>query len=158
MAKLILLGRASCSQEEKFFIQNLSRRFSLSAQPDPDAKIYLAQTGRSSLSDLQLPKQAMVIVNAEDRSILYQLAQIGAQAITCGLSCKDTFTFSSKSEENAVVSLMRAIPNTAGRILEPMDIPVVFPQGIPDYPLLACTAALILAGFTGDKTIKFFQS
>lgn len=158
MAKLVLLGKASCDQEEKFFIQNLSRRFSLSVGPDPEAKIYLAQTGGHFFSDLQLPRQAMVIVSAEDRPMLYQLGQIGARAITCGLSCKDTFTFSSRSEDTAVVSLMRAVPNAAGRILEPMDIPLIFPQNVPDYPLLACTAALLLAGISCDETIKFFQS
>ena len=100
----------------------------------------------------------MVIVSSEEEEQLRQLARLRVQTVTCGLSCKDTVTFSSKSEESAVISLMRAVRGLSGEAMEPMDLPVAFPRQTGDYPLLACAAVLLLAGtFPDGSPAKYFQ-
>ena len=158
MAKLVLLGKSACVREERFLAANLFRRFTCSSRPDPDARLFLARKSGGYPDGLVFPPGATVIVSSEDENTLRLLARAGAQTIVCGLSSKDTVTFSSRSEDSAVVSLTRTIPGLAGEPLEPMDIPILFPPGIGDYPLLACTAAFLLSGATGTGTLKFFQS
>ena len=71
--------------------------------------------------------------------------------ISCGRSQKDTFTFSSKGEETASVTLMRAVKTPFGTI-EPMEIPVTFPAGTPDFAILGTVAALVSGGcFSGER-------
>lgn len=90
-----------------------------------------------------LPPGSTLIADAE--TPLLPAESQGIQVVTCGLSPKDTFTFSSRGEDSAVVSLMRAVETTAG-IVEPMEIPISFVPGAEDYPLLSTTAALVLTG------------
>lgn len=186
MVKLILLGESRSEKTERFLEANLSRRFSLIcctgqrvsvsgageellllASPELNCAelkggLFLVRNGARLPKGLRLPADAVVIVSSDEEGQLRQLAQMGAQTVTCGLSCKDTVTFSSKSEEEAVVSLMRGVPGLNGEMLEPMDVPITFPPESGDYPLLACTAALLLAGaITGEEDgspTKYFQS
>ena len=83
-----------------------------------------------------------VIVSSEEHGQLEQLAHLPAGVITCGLSSKDTVTFSSRLEDRAVVSLLRSLEGARGTI-EPMDLPVCCPSGCGAYPLLAAAAAKI---------------
>ncbi len=186
VVKLILLGEGGSEKTQRFLEANLSRRFSLTcctgqrisvsgageellllASPELscaqlEGGLFLARNGARLPKGLRLPGDAVVIVSSDEEEQLRQLARMGAQTVTCGLSCKDTVTFSSKSEDKAVVSLMREVVGLSGEMLEPMDIPITFSPESGDYPLLACTAALLLAGaITGEQQgspTKYFQS
>ena len=100
-----------------------------------------------------------MIVSSEEEGQLRELSRLGARAVTCGLSGKDTVTFSSREEGRAVISLMREVTGPAGIRVEPMDLPVNIPKGVGDYPILACGAALMLLGGVSETgKEKFFQT
>ena len=116
---------------EQFFRRNL-----LAVPGVCTPGLYIAEAG--CLAPL-LPAGSLLL--ADPDAIVPQ----GGPTVTCGFSSKDTFTFSSKSEDSAVVSLMRtvALPQWA---VEPMELPVAFPSGTADFFVLAAAAALILTG------------
>ena len=88
--------------------------------------------------------ETIIIASSDDERQLKSLAQAKIPVITCGLSSKDTITFSSKEEESAVISLMRSVKSIYGHTIEPMEIPISFPPKTDDFILLAFTASLIL--------------
>ncbi len=92
------------------------------------------------------PAGMTVIVSSAERGQLERLAGLAGEVITCGLSSKDTVTFSSRREGRAVVSLLRSLEGARG-IVEPLDLPIRCPDGCGAYPLLAAAAArLFLTG------------
>lgn len=75
----------------------------------------------------------------EQRGIL---AQWRLPVITCGLSPKDTVTFSSRNNGHISIALQRDLVALDGETVEPFDLP--FPleqQGLPEYYPL-CFAAI----------------
>lgn len=64
---------------------------------------------------------SIVIVNSENKQQLKQLAEKNAKTITCGLSGKDTITFSSRCENKVVLSLQRSLKNIYGQSIEPFE-------------------------------------
>ena len=182
MVKLILLGEGRSETLERFLTETLSRHFSLTVCTGPRAfsagtgtpllllsppelfaadlrgALFLARNGARLPQELHLPDDAVVIVSSEEENQLLRLARLQVQTVTCGLSCKDTVTFSSRSEETAVISLMRSVCGLSGEAVEPMDLPVSFPPRSGDYPLLACAAVLLLTGaLSGKPPEKYFQ-
>lgn len=116
---------------ERFFCRNLT------AVPGSGAPaLYIAEAG---CPVPPLPEGSLLLADPD------ALMPPGVQAVTCGFSDKDTFTFSSKNEDSAVVSLMRTVA-LPGRMAEPMELPVSFPAGTADFLVLAAAAALILTG------------
>lgn len=69
----------------------------------------------------------------------------GGQLISCGFSPKDTFTLSSRTEDSAVVALMRRVRSVSGEIVDPCEVPVLFGEGDPFIPL-GVISALLLTG------------
>lgn len=122
MEKVILLGKV-----DKKLFQNLS-----------DEVLFFENF--SEIKD----KNAIFIVNSEDKKALRFLSKTSSVAVTCGLSSKDTFTFSSKDDETAVVSLMRSVKSVYENTAEPMEIPISFPQNTDEYTILSLVATLIL--------------
>ena len=122
MEKVILLGKV-----DKKLFQNLS-----------DEVLFFENF--SEIKD----KNAIFIVNSEDKKALRFLSKTSSVAVTCGLSSKDTFTFSSKDYETAVVSLMRSVKSVYENTAEPMEIPISFPQNTDEYTILSLVATLIL--------------
>ncbi len=166
MVKIILLGQPHNRHLEQFFIENLSKHYCLTAFSDNGV---LSVGEGKSLMLLSLPKLAYchsdqcinilaphfklldplpagttVIAASDDERQLKALAKVQIPVITCGLSSKDTFTFSSKEEESAVVALMRSIKSVYGHTVEPMEVPITFPPKTDDFTLLSYTASLIL--------------
>lgn len=183
MNQLILLGGNRDDPMADFLFKNLSRRFCVTCctgervlmrgsgrellflfYPELRAAegkrgLYLACAGRPLPEGLFLPEGAAVIVSSEEEGQLRELSRLGARAVTCGLSGKDTVTFSSREEGRAVISLMREVTGPAGIRVEPMDLPVNIPKGVGDYPILACGAALMLLGGVSETgKEKFFQT
>ena len=88
-------------------------------------------------------KGATVIASSESESQLAGLSQLPVQVLACGLSSKDTVTFSSRSEGRAAVSLLREIKGWDGRPVEPMEFLLDVPEGCGDYLVLAAAAAAV---------------
>ena len=166
MVKIILLGQHHNRYLERFFIENLSEHYCLTAFSE-DGILSIGQ-GKNlmlfSLSALSycradhcisvltphtklpepLPAGTIVIAASDDERQLKSLAKAQIPVITCGLSSKDTFTFSSKEEESAVVALMRSVKSVYGHTIEPMEVPITFPPKTDDFTLLSYMASLIL--------------
>ena len=88
------------------------------------------------------------------------LSQKKIKTLVCGLSSKDTVTFSSVSDTEAVVSLQRTTTNILGQSIDPMEIAVKFDCNYDPISVLMFTACLILLGTItqerqGDNTLYF---
>lgn len=166
MVKIILLGQNHSRHLERFFIENLSEHYCLTAFSN-DGILSVGQ-GKNlmmlSLTNLSycrsdhcisiltphcklpepFPAGTTVIASSDDDRQLKLLAGAQIPVITCGLSSKDTFTFSSKEEESAVVALMRSVKSVYGHTIEPMEVPITFPSKTDDFTLLSYMASLIL--------------
>lgn len=102
-----------------------------------------------------LSKEVTAIVSSESTSQLEVLSRTPAQVLACGLSSKDTVTFSSRKETRATVSLLREVRGWNGEIVEPMDIPLDIPEKCSDYPVLAAAAAAAYFGIPPENFRKF---
>lgn len=95
---------------------------------------------------MQPPRACAAVLESDNDDAVAMLQARRIPTVTCGLSQKDTVTFSSHEPGTAVVSLLRSIHGTADRTVEPRELPVAFSTPRGDYPLLAGIAALWLAG------------
>lgn len=82
---------------------------------DEDAKL--------NISDINL-KNIIAIVNSSSTNQISELSKLNIPVITCGASQKDTFTYSSYTEDEVSVSLQRSFSSQAGKIIEPFEVPV----------------------------------
>lgn len=94
----------------------------------------------------KLPPACAAVLAAQDEAAAAPVRAARIPTVTCGLSPKDTVTFSSRAPGSAVISLLRALHGADGREIEPRELPVALSTPRDDYPLLACVAALWLAG------------
>lgn len=110
--------------------------------------IFIFKSHCCGLGDITPPKAHAAVLNPENEQAAALLKSRQVPIITCGLSHKDTVTFSSRSPTTALVSLQREIHTTNGVLVEPRELPVTLTTPRDDYPLLASIAALWLAGIT----------
>lgn len=96
--------------------------------------------------DMRFPPHFVAVVEPRNTAAIEMLKAQNIRTITCGLSPKDTVTFSSLMESSAVISLQRGIESTDGEEILPKEIPVTFTCPKPDYAVLACAAVLLLSG------------
>ncbi len=68
------------------------------------------------------------------------------EVITCGLSLRDSITFSSYTQEKCVISLQRSIRRFDGNIVEPFELPIDCREEDDKYGILAAHLFLILLG------------
>lgn len=88
------------------------------------------------------------VAPSENNFALSVLSGKGLSSVTCGLSEKDTVTFSSFTDNSAVVSLQRELLNMFGTPIFPCDITVKFSSPPDRFSLLAaCTALLLTTKF-----------
>lgn len=94
--------------------------------------------------DLSKLKQleTSVLIHSENTRQLKAVSCFQIPTITCGMSQKDFFTFSSVGVEKSVVSLQREL-NLLGNEIEPMEIPVYHSSQVEQYGVL-CYAAIVL--------------
>jgi len=95
---------------------------------------------------LCIPKNIPLLVSSENEQQLWHLAKHNLCGHSCGLSSKDTFTFSSRSETSASVALMREVTDVFGKTVEPMELPLKLSTPVSDFALLSFGAACILSG------------
>ena len=104
---------------------------------------------------LCVPKNIPLLVSSENEQQLRHLAEHNLCGYSCGLSGKDTFTFSSRSETSACVALMREVKDVFGKTVEPMELPIELPAPANDFALLAYGAARILSGLVSERALAF---
>lgn len=90
------------------------------------------------------PEKAMVIACSENEEQLKALKDKGLHVITCGFGKRDSFSYSSLSDESMVVSLNRELTAFSGKKIQPLEVPVKIPQGVDIYSVIAFTALRIL--------------
>lgn len=185
MIAVVLYGEKKENLLESIFENNLSRFFSIweiSPQKISDNNValhdaILLNAGAPQTAELQkgiviLKENADVrqfVANSSDLTILARssckkqlelLAQKKLNTLVCGLSSKDTVTFSSVSDTEAVVSLQRTTADIFGNLIEPMEIAVKSERKYDSISILMFTTTLLLLGGVsqerqGDNTLYF---
>ncbi|MDF2566966.1 MAG: hypothetical protein K0R90_422 [Oscillospiraceae bacterium] len=108
-----------------------------------NAAIVLKSKAKISKQNV-LSGDSYVIVHSANEKQLSMLTYKNIRAITCGMSNKDTLTFSSKEDEYAI-SLQRTLKIKDLKI-EPLEIVIDCYDMNDDYSILAYAACLILTG------------
>lgn len=100
---------------------------------------------------LRIPNDFCAVLDSGAAGVLDTVRGNCRQTVLCGLSEKDTITFSSLGADSAVISLQQTVVTLRGNVIEPREIPVRF--GIPrgKYPLLAAAAVLLLTDRLPDE-------
>lgn len=94
----------------------------------------------------RIPQDFIAVIDSDSMEAADILRGDGIQTVTCGLSQKDTVTFSSLESGSAVVSLQRGLKTLDGTESDPADVPIYFCRPHGGYPLLAAVAVLLLCG------------
>lgn len=113
-----------------------------------DHSILLFKGNNSGLGSISLPKAHAAVLDPENEEAAALLRVHHVPIVTCGLSQKNTVTFSSRTPTTAVVSLQREIHTPDGTLIEPRELPIRLETPRDDYSLLATIAALWLGGMT----------
>jgi hypothetical protein len=100
---------------------------------------------------IEIPPAFFAVIDSDNGEAADLLRGDGIQTVTCGLSQKDTLTFSSLENDRAVVSLQRRLTALDGREIEPVELPVLCAPASREYPLLAAVAVLLLTGVRMPK-------
>lgn len=85
-----------------------------------------------------------VIVNSSNTKSIIRLSKTLTHVYSCGFSSKDYMTFSSREEDQAVVSLQRSITLLNNEICEPLELPFQVTDKINDYSILATALTMLL--------------
>ena len=83
-----------------------------------------------------LNENSIVIINSGNKSHIEWMSGLDAGVITCGMLAKDTMTFSSISENSAVISLQRSLP-LKNTVIEPFEMPVTKHKDFDEYSMLS---------------------
>ena len=82
-----------------------------------------------------IPQGTLCIAPSDNACLLRLLAKNHAHVITCGMSPKDTFTYSGKNESSISVSLQRELLNWSGDKIESMEVVFTFSEEYAGYDL-----------------------
>jgi hypothetical protein len=106
---------------------------------------------------IEIPPAFFAVIDSDNGEAADMLRGDGIQTVTCGLSQKDTITFSSLESDRAVISLQRKLKALDGREIEPVELPVRCDLTYREYPLLAAVAVLLLTGVQTPKDGLIFK-
>ena len=84
-----------------------------------------------------LDQTTVAIVSSDEQEYLKKLSKLNIKTITCGSLSKDTVTFSSKNDDEIVISLQRTINSIFSEEIEPFEIPIKKSQDDDDFTILA---------------------
>lgn len=82
--------------------------------------------------------------NSEDVEIA---RRSGGEVITCGMSLRDSVTFSSFTDEQCVISIQRRLTRFDGSCVEPFELPLYCSAQEDRYGILCANLLLILGGY-----------
>lgn len=112
---------------------------------DSGVVIFRKELNNNLIPDI--PENFIAVMESENEKAVQLVKKYALQTVTCGLSQRDTLTFSSISPEKSVISLQREICDIEGRQVLPQEISVNSQSEIEDFPFLAVGAVLLLSGF-----------
>ncbi len=84
------------------------------------------------------------IINSKNKRQAELLNGQNYLAITCGASPKDTITYSSRTDDETVLSLQRSVKTLSGKTTEPFELPVNTSVNESVFATLASQAVLII--------------
>ena len=95
-----------------------------------------------------LKENSTLIINGAGENPGKHLANQSLCVISCGLSSKDSVTYSSVEGDKTVVCILRSIFTVEGKEIIPQEFPVraSLSEGQGAFPLLASVTALLLSG------------
>ena len=93
-----------------------------------------------------LNRATVTIVSSDEQDYLKKLSTLNIKTITCGSLGKDTVTFSSKNDDEIVISLQRSFNSIFGEEIEPFEIPIKKSQDDDDFTILAYIALCVEIG------------
>lgn len=88
-----------------------------------------------------------LIVNSSTPDDMNLAKNSGGEVIVCGLSLRDTLTFSSFTQDDCVLSLQRRIKRFDGSFADPFEIPLYCSESEDRYAILCASLLLILGGY-----------
>ena len=93
-----------------------------------------------------LPKGAIAVCDAQNKTALEILKRNGVAVITCGSGHKNTITLASITENSAIISLQRNLYDLKGKKIEPADFKINLPPKFSPFSVMAAVAVLLLCG------------
>lgn len=107
-----------------------------------DAAVFLNQNMSG-----EILSERYLIFNSSNQSDIEGAKKSGGEVITCGLSLRDSVTFSSITENNCVISIQRSITRFDGKKTEPREIPCKISDSDDKYAVLCANLLLVLLGY-----------
>ena len=100
---------------------------------------------------LQSEEGSLAVLCSHNRDAVQLLADTGLQAVTCGLSPRDTVTFSSLEPGRGTIALQRPLQFPGGILsAEPREFPTLFPSHWNPSIVLCCAATAAVLGFNEE--------
>lgn len=106
---------------------------------------------------IQAKNEVIAVVDSCNRELLPFVGKTGLNAITCGLSARDSVTLSSMGVDSAVINLQRSMTCFDGGVLEPQEIPLQLEAPVDDFALMAASAVYLLTGRKHQLYHTFFS-
>lgn len=107
--------------------------------------IIIFEKDRDRAAGRVISDRHIAIVSGDCSKTVESLMSSNTTAITCGMSLRDTLTFSSIHDTGAVVSLQRSILTVFGHAVEPFEFPVRWKKREDPYLALCICAVLLLS-------------
>ena len=85
-----------------------------------------------------------LILDSSNSADIETAKNSSGEVITCGLSLRDSVTFSSCTEENCVINIQRSITGFDGKKIEPCEIPCRINSADDKYAVLCANLLLVL--------------
>ena len=105
------------------------------------------------LLNVILPKMFCAVVESSNTNAITMLNDSKTEVVACGMSNKDTLTFSSSIEDSLVISLQRSLKNVLGNIVDPNEVPINLSTEIDHYAILSTVVTLILCGINLENQV-----
>lgn len=112
--------------------------------------ILLCKRQFSAPGPFPLSSSAVGLLSSDNSPAADYLKALGVNAVTCGMSVRDTLTFSSLEADSAVLCLQRSLTLLSGAVQEPFELPLSLPHGYDAYALLCLAGVCILGGKTEE--------
>ena len=109
---------------------------------EAEEPVFLLKKG--CVPDFGFPEGATVIACSENEEQMKALKGSGCHTITCGFRKTDTFSYSSLSDDEVVVSLNRELTAFSGKNVQPLELPIEIPKGVDVYSVIAFTALRVM--------------
>ena len=148
--KIKYISEHSRSYNARFFIYELDN---LPLNIDCEG-LFIFKKLFKDLSREKFPEKFLPIVDEQNINAIKCLEKIGKITVTCGLSDKNTISFSSISDTEAVVTLQRYL-NKKGKIIEPHEFILNFSKPYDPNVLLIISGVLLLSDVPSQNGYKF---